>query len=45
MERAGASLPHIQVMMDHASPTMTMRYVHPENKDIAKFLQTMKRGK
>lgn len=42
MERAGASLPQIQRMMDHSSPEMTMRYVHPENKDIAKFLQTMK---
>ncbi len=39
MERAGASLPQIQKMMDHASPTMTMRYVHPENKDIVKFMQ------
>ncbi len=44
MERAGASLPQIQVMMDHADPKMTMRYVHPENRDIKKHLQTMKRG-
>lgn len=43
--RAGASLPQIQVLMDHADPAMTMRYVHPENKDVVKFLQKMKRGK
>ncbi len=43
MERAGASLPQIQKMMNHASPEMTMRYVHPENKDLAKFLQQVKR--
>lgn len=45
MERAGASLPQIQQMMNHASPEMTMRYVHPENKDIIKHLQTMKGSK
>ncbi len=43
MERAGASLPQIQQMMDHSDPKMTMRYVHPENKDIVKHLQKMKR--
>lgn len=45
MERAGASLPQIQKMMDHQSPLMTSRYVHPENQHIVKFLQKMKGAK
>lgn len=43
MMQAGASLPQIQFALDHSSPEVTSRYVHPESRDLKNFLPPTKR--
>lgn len=43
MQRDGADLSQIQLMLNHGDPKTTARYVHPENREIVKFLRKVNR--
>lgn len=45
MVHEGASLPQVQLALDHSRPETTSRYVHPEKRDLVQFMPKTTRKK